>query len=448
MMKKRITAVMLCLCAFLNAQTHLTLEQSRTLALENNSRVKNSELEVNAAREIKKEAATKYFPQVSATAIGMKAIDPLLEAKMKGGNLPVYDGNPANLSGATQFAYMPDVNLGMFNQLGLGYLNVLQPVYAGGKIKTGNRLTELNLEVKENQKKLSVNQVLLQTEQQYWQLIVIREKQKTLDNYLNFLDKLYLQVNNAYKNGLVIKNDLLKITIKQHELQVDKLQLENGRHLALMQLCQTIGISYSDDIILDADLEEFAAPQNYFVSNSEAMPRRAEYQMLQSAVTALELQTKLKKGDYLPALAVGASGYYLDQFQSGQNGALNGMAYASLSIPISDWWGGSHKIKEMRLMEVAAKNVLEDNKELLNLQMEKAWTDLNESEKKIQLVKSALEQAEENLKVNSQSYKNGLIQLSDLLEAQALKSDTENKYIEAKSQYKTALTIYLQVTAR
>lgn len=99
-------------------------------------------------------------------------------------------------------------------------------------------------------------------------------------------------------------------------------------------------------------------------------------------------------------------------------------------------------------MEVAAKNVLEDNKELLNLQMEKAWTDLNESEKKIQLVKSALEQAEENLKVNSQSYKNGLIQLSDLLEAQALKSDTENKYIEAKSQYKTALTIYLQVTAR
>ncbi|SDG19253.1 MULTISPECIES: TolC family protein [Bacteroidota] len=430
------------------AQTHLTLEQSKSLALQNNSKVKNSELEVGAAQEIKKEAYTNYFPKVSATAMGMQAIDPLLEMKMQGGNLPVYDGNPANLGNATQFAYMPDVNIGLFNQMALGYINVLQPVYAGGKIKTGNKMTDLNIEVKQKLQKLSENEVLLKTEQQYWQVIAIQEKQKTLDNYIKFLDTLYNQTNTAYKNGVIIKNDVLKVTIKQSELKVNKTQLENGKKLSLMQLCQTIGMEYDPEIILDDNLNDLSVPQTYFVSNSAVLPNRVEYQLLEKAVTGAKLETQLKKGDYLPTFGVGLSGYYLDQFESNQKGAFNGMVYASLSVPISDWWGGKHKLNELKYKEKIAQNTLNDNKGLLNLQMEKAWTDLTEADKKVHLIEETLAQTIENLKVNQDSYNNGLIQLSDLLEARALKAETEDKLIEAKSQYKTAITNYLLVTGR
>ncbi len=447
---KKICLIAFVLCAYVGgyAQTHLTLEQSRSKALENNAKVKNSALELGAAQEIKKEAYTNYFPKVSASAMGVQAIDPILKARMQGGNLPVYDGNPANLAGATQFAYMPDVNLGLFNQFGLGYVNVLQPVYAGGKIKTGNKLTELNVEVKEKLQKLSANEILLQTEQQYWQVIAVQEKQKTLDSYIGFLDVLYKQANNAYKNGVIIKNDVLKVSIKQSELKVNKTQLENGKKLALMQLCQTIGIDYDPDIILDDDLNDLSLPQTYFVSNTEMLPKRAEYQLLEKSVTASKLETKMKKGDYMPTFGVGVTGYYLDQFESNQKGAFNGMVYASLSVPISDWWGGKHKLNELKFKEQIAQNTLNDTKGLLNLQMEKAWTDLKEADEKIRLIEETLRQTEENLKVNQDSYKNGLIQLSDLLEARALKAETEDKLIEAKSQYKVAITNYLQVTGR
>lgn len=430
------------------AQTHLTLEHSKSLALGNNAKVKNSALELNAAHEIKKEAYTHYFPKVSATAMGMQAINPLLEMKMQGGNLPVYDGNPANLSSATQFAYMPDVNIGLFNQMALGYLNVLQPVYAGGKIKTGNKFTDLNIDVKQKLQKLSENEVLLQTEQQYWQVIAIQEKQKTLDNYIKFLDTLYNQANTAYKNGVIIKNDVLKVSIKQSELQVNKTQLENGKILSLMQLCQTIGIEYDPKIILDDNLEGLSAPQTYFVSTSEVLPNRAEYQLLEQAVAASKLETQLKKGDYLPTFGLGLTGYHLDQLERNQTGAFNGMAYASLSVPLSDWWGGKHKINELKYKETIALNTLNDNRGLLQLQMEKAWTDLMEADKKIHLIEETLAQTVENLKVNQDSYRNGMIQLSDLLEARALKAETEDKLIEAKSQYKTAMTYYLLVTGR
>ena len=447
---QRIIIVMLMLGISLygRAQTNLTLEKSKSLALQNNRNVKNSDLDLQAAHEIKKNAFTNYFPNVSASAFGMKAIDPLLEAHVDGGNLPVYDGNPANLASATQFAYMPGTDISMLNQIAVGNLTIEQPLYAGGKIRTGNNLSKLNITVKENQLKLSENEILLTTEKEFWQVITIQEKQKTLDSYIEFLDTLYVQVNNAYQNGVVIKNDLLKVSIKQSELQVNKTQLQNGRKIALMQLCQTIGIEYSPEIVLEGNLDDYSVPETYFVHNDEVMSDRAEYRLLENSVKASKLQTKMKKGDYMPTVGVGVAGVYTDQFEDNVDGSFNGMAYASVSIPISDWWGGKHKLREMKFREEMSQNSLEDKKGMLNVQMEKGWTDLKEANDKLHLIEETLEQTTENLKVNQDSYNNGLIQLSDLLEARALKAETEDKLIEVKSQYKVAVTNYLQVTGR
>lgn len=49
-----------------SAQRTLSLEECREMALENNAKMKNARLDVEEAREGKKEAFTKYFPNVSA----------------------------------------------------------------------------------------------------------------------------------------------------------------------------------------------------------------------------------------------------------------------------------------------------------------------------------------------------------------------------------------------
>lgn len=150
----------------------------------------------------------------------------------------------------------------------------------------------------------------------------------------------------------------------------------------------------------------------------------------------------------MPSVGVGVAGVYTDQFEDNVDGSFNGMAYASVSIPISDWWGGKHKLREMKFREEMSQNSMEDKKGMLNVQMVKGWTDLKEANDKLHLIEETLEQTTENLKVNQDSYNNGLIQLSDLLEARALKAETEDKLIEVKSQYKVAVTNYLQVTGR
>ncbi|PLK44713.1 TolC family protein [Emticicia sp. TH156] len=437
-----------CVSAAAFSQTTLTLEQSQTLALKNNKAYKNTALEIEAAREMQQNAYTNYFPKVSANVFGMQAIDPLVKFKMDGGNLPVYDGNPANLASATQFAYFPGMDLRMMQRTAAGVLNIAQPLYTGGRLTTGNQLATLNVDVKEKQQQLSQNEVLLKVEQQYWQLISLQEKQKTLEKYEVLLNDVRRQVDDAHKAGLIIKNDVLKVQIKQSEFAANKNKLQNGKKLATMQFCQTIGIVYDSTLALQETPDISRNPMAYYVNHGGALTNRTEYKLLEKSVEAAQLQTKMKKGEYMPTAALGLAGYHLNFLESGTKNFTNGLAYVSVSVPISDWWGGSHSIKESKIKEQITANSFEDTKGLLTLQMEKAWTDLNEAWKQIAIIKQTAIQAEENLKVSQSGYASGLVTLSDLLEAQALVTETANKLTEAQTQYKLAVTTYLQVTGR
>ncbi|MCZ2102428.1 MAG: TolC family protein [Chitinophagales bacterium] len=448
-MKKIMTIVVaLITSATTYSQTTLTLEESKSLALKNNKAVQNSSLEIEAARLVKKNAFTNYFPKVSANVFGFQAINPIIKYKMEGGNLPVYDGNPANLATATQFAYFPGMELSMFQRSAIGVLNIAQPIYAGGKIRTGNKLATLNVDVKEKQQQLSENEVLLKTEQQYWQLMSLQEKQKTLEKYEALLQDIRKQVDDAFKSGLIIKNDVLKVQIKQSELQANKNKLLNGKKLATMQFCQTIGILYDSTLVLQEQIDTSQNPNQYYTDNQTAISDRTEYQLLEKSVEAAHLQKKMKTGDYLPTVAVGLAGYHINMLEKDATNFTNGMAYVSVSIPISDWWGGSYAIKEQSIRQKIAQNTFDDTKGLLNLQMEKAWTDVNEAWKQIEIIKETVVQAEENLKVSQTGYNSGVVNLSDLLEAQALVQETADKLTDAQTQYKLAVTTYLQVTGR
>jgi outer membrane protein TolC len=178
------------------------------------------------------------------------------------------------------------------------------------------------------------------------------------------------------------------------------------------------------------------------------LKNRTEYRILEQSVEAARLQTEMKKADYQPQVAVGVAGYYNNSLTRDVKATTNGRAYATVSIPISDWWGGKHAIKEQKIKEQITKNTFEDRKGLLKLQMEKAWTDVTEAYQQIMIMEQTTNQADENLKVNRDSYNNGIVTISDLLEAQALQTETADKLTEAKTNYKLAITVYLQVTGR
>ena len=418
---KKISPIILLILVFTGAgysQTILTLEQSKEFALKNNTKIKNSNLEIEAAHQTKRAAFTKYFPNLNAGTIALKAKDDML-----------------NIS-----------SNGILSRMDAEFVSIVQPVYTGGRIKTGNNLAALGEEVNTYKSRLTRDEVLLKTEEQYWQIISLDEKLKTIKAYEELLGSLAKQVDDAYQSGLVMKNDVLKVKLKQSEVLLNKSKLSNGKGLALMAFCQHIGIPDDSTIMLQDELLIDSNPEMLYIDHGEALHKRTEYLLLQKSVEAEKLLTRQKKGEYLPQIGIGVSGF---RFKIDKDKDINnGMVFGTIQVPISGWWEASHALQERKIKEEIASNNLNETKDLLLLHMKKAWQDLCDAYKQVSLSEESRIQAEENLKVNNDAYRNGLITVSDLLEAQAIFKHAADQLIDAKAHYRIKQTNYLCVTGR
>jgi outer membrane protein TolC len=444
------SALMIALMIFglstaVSAQNKYSLEQCKTLALQNNARIKNSQLELEASKQVKKAAFTNYFPKVSATGMAFRFNDPLFKFDMPGGNLPVYDGNPANLATATQFAYFPGISLEMLDKVNVGAITAVQPIFAGGRIVTGNKLAQLGVDVNKSLLVLSENEIMLKTEEQYWLIVSLNEKMKTVDAAEELLGSIHKQANDAYQAGLINRNDVMKVSIKQSELNMNRIKLENGMKLATMAFCQNIGIPYDSTIVMTDTLSVAQIPCTVYRKADEALLNREEYKLLQQSVKAEKLQTRMKTGEFPPEVGIGAGALYYDYMDKGN---YNTMVFASVKIPISDWWGASHTIKERKFKEQIAQNNYKDNSELLTLQIQKTWNELDEAYKQTEVSGQIVKQAEENLRINSDNYNSGIVNISDMLEAQMMLQQAKDQLAESRVNYKMKLVSYLQVTGR
>ena len=428
---------MLFLCAFSFGQEIYTLEKCKDLALKNNTQAKNSQLSVEAAEQTKKEAFTKYFPSVSAMGAGFKATDPMMAM-----DIPIGDflGNPA----------MPPVSIGMLEKGLIGVATVSQPVFAGGQIITGNKLAKLGVEVSELQKTMTDDEIALTVEQYYWQIVTLEEKVKTIAEAEILLNRAHEDVNNAYSAGMVNKNDLLKVELRQNELESSKLKVANGLKLSKMVLAQYVGVPY-ENFEIDATFSDTDANVlNIRVDHQTALQQRTEYQLLDKSVEAGKMQVRMEVGKNLPTVAVGAGWNYM-HFDKGSPMSMEmdfGMGFATVSIPITSWWGSSHAIKKQKINIQIAENDKRNAEEMLLIQMQQLWNDLEEASHQVQLSDKAIASALENVRLNADYYEAGTGLLTDLLDAQNALQQARDQHAEAVTGYRMKLSKYRQATGQ
>ncbi|MDD2965300.1 MAG: TolC family protein [Bacteroidales bacterium] len=445
-MRKIVSIIIVSLAVF-GAQPvkcqSISLEKAKEMTLVNNHIIKQSQLDATKAGEVRKEAFTKYFPSVSATGFAMKSSDYFLKGSIPEMNLPVYDGNPANLAGATQFAYFPGAELNLVDYLNNGAVTVMQPVFAGGQIRYGNKLARVATDIAADQNNMTVRDELFVTEKYYWTLANLVVQRKTVAAYKSLLQSLRKDVSVSFENGLVQKSDLLKVDLKLNEVEVNELTLENGIQAVRLALSQQTGIEYSDQLMPADTAEVLLPPSALYVSPDSALRNRPEYNMLSKAVDVSVLQKKMETGKNMPTVAVGAAGIYIDAMD---NSTTNGMLVATVSVPISDWWGGSHRIKQKSIEVEKSKSQLADNSEKLLIQQKTAYNTLNEMWSRVSLSAVAYAEAEEHLKVVTDNHRAGMVSMSDLLDAQAMWQQANQQKAEARYSYLIEMAQYKSLT--
>lgn len=405
------------------AQRSLTLEECSQLALENNARMKNARLDVKGAEEVRKEAFTKYFPSISATG-----------------------GAFTSDNGMAELALVPGLlEMTMAKNGVMGGVTAVQPVFAGGQILNNNKLAALAVEVSRYQMKQSENEVLLTVEQYYWLHVSLQEKRKTVSLLETLIDNLYKDVEVSVRAGVANRNELLQVQLKKNSIASDRLKVDNNLRLSKMLLSQYIGLP-EDDFTVQATLQEpLPSPETYRIDLMSALPTTVAYKLLDKNVEASRLQYKLKVGQNLPSVGIGAGYMYHNILDTDHS---FGMIFATVSVPLTDWWGGSHAIRKQKLQLKAAEYTRQDTNEKLLLQMQKLWNELEEAYEQAKISEESVKTAEENVRLSTDYYQVGTETLSDLLNAQSLLQQSRDQYTDDYTNYLIKRTEYLQATGR
>ena len=429
-----------------SAQTY-TLQQIKDSALQNNIAIRSAQYGIEAAQQQRKEAFTKYFPNVSGTGLWFNANKGMAQTTVNPSEVIPAELGPAlaqTFPAEALAALANPISISMMKNGTLGSVMAVQPVFAGGRIVNGNKLAKVGEDVSRLQLQLSANEVEKTAEQYFWQLASLQEKMNTIAAVDTLLADIYKDVEVAVRAGVAMRNDLLQVQLRQNDIASQKLKLQNGITIVRLLLSQYCGLRDTSFAITfqtpSSEAEMFHVSCLMF--NVNGLP---EFQLLQKQVEATRLQHRMAVGENLPNLAVGAGYTYHNLME---NNHSFGMVFATISVPITDWWGGSHAIKRRKIEHQKAQEQLADNTQLLQIRMQNAWNGVEESRQQLLLAQRSIEQAEENLRLNRNYYRAGTSRMSDLLEAQLLYQQSRDKHTDAFADYQNKLLEYRQASGQ
>ncbi len=428
------------------AQTVLSLDECLDEAVAHNRSLQNAALDVEAAGQQRKEAFTKYFPDIQANVMAFRAFDEMMKGE---GTIPqeIAMVNPqlAAMIGMP-FSYSE------FNRAYSAGIALTQPLFAGGQIRTGNKLAELQTEVMRLQLAMKEKEVRQKVTECYWQIAMVQYNLSTIEAADKQLQTVMKQVENYVKAGVTTNNDILRVRLAQQDLASNRLKLENAQHVLLLLLAQQIGRG-SEPIAVKADALQEVAPLTVYRDAREAAEGRVELALAQKGVEAGRYQLQMERGKLLPTVAVGLMGYHTGMGGLSENATnymstkmTNGLVFGTVSVPITAWWGGTHAIKRQQIMLKQAQNTADEAREMLTIDIESAWSNLTEAHKQIEIAESSVAQAAENLRMTTEQYRMGTITLSDLLDAETLNRKAQNALSESRANFQIRLADYKQKT--
>lgn len=447
------------------AQRILNLDSCRALALTNNKELRIGQEKINAAHYQRKAAFTNYLPKIDVMGTYMhtqKEISLLSDDQKQSIS---HIGTSTSAALKEMAANNPILSTllpalqpleGGLNSMGQGLVDALrtdtrnlyagtatltQPLFMGGKIIAYNKITKYAEQLARSQHATGMQEVILNTDQAYWQVISLTNKKKLAESFLKLVQKLDEDVDKMVAEGVATKADGLSVKVKVNEAEMTLTQVDNGLSLSKMLLCQLCGLPLDTDLQLaDQDMENLALPATYTESNIDlALANREELKSLELASKIYQQKVNVARSEFLPT--VGLTANYLVSNPSLLNGFENkfrGMwgIGVVVKIPIFHWGEGIYKVKAAKAEANIARYQLEDVKEKVELQVTQSSYKVNEAAKKLAMAEKNMEKAEENLRYATLGFKEGVIPTSNVLEAQTAWLSAQSGKIDAQIDLK------------
>ena len=485
-MNKIIATILLVFLAVqLPAQRILTLSDCRNLALKNNKEQKIAEEEVKIAGYKKKAAFTKYLPDISLKGaylrnqreISLFGEDMYLPigTRMPDGSFgfrqdqvnnqwTIVNGQPVPLDANGQpfnpktnpeklqwkdYTIIPKEELTFDTRnVYIGAINLTQPVFMGGKIIAYNKIAQLSKDLALSQQETNRQEVILNIDETYWQIISLINKRKAVEGLVKLLSRMESDMDALVEAGLATRADKLSVLVRRNEAEMAMLRVENGISLSKMQLAQYCGIPLDEEFSL-ADEQLDAIPVKIAgdtIPLDQVYANRSEIKSLDYAQKLYKQKERIARADLLPNVALAAN--YLTTNPGVVNGFENRFGSmwnvgVMVNIPILHWGESIHLLNAARSETTIAGYKLAEAQEKIELQVNQSVFSQSEAMRKLQFSQKNMEKAEENLRFATLGFQEGIIPASNLLEAQTAWLSANSDKIEAEIEAKMS-EIYLR----
>lgn len=455
------------------SQTAVSLDSCRNMALRNNKAIRIAEENIRGAGYLRDAAKAAYLPgidfsggyaynQRQISLLGEDAKLPTMSfdpktMKYDYNILTGPDGKPV-MNPATgqpipsEVAVIPKEAMEFdTHNVFFGAFTLTQPVFLGGSIRALNKIAKHGESIARSLKDAAEQDVLLNVDEAYWQVVSLVEKRNLAQSFVNLVDSLRRSVIEMKEEGVATRSDVLNVEVKYNEACIMLTKVDNGLSLSRMALAQICGLPVDTRMTLSDEASENLETDMTIPSTNmqDVYARRADLDVLRKGIDLMKSKENLSLSTMLPKIAAfGAYSFSNPNVNNGFEKKFGGgfSVGAMLTVPLWHWGGNYNKYRAAKSQTIAQKLLLEDMEEKVSLQVSQAQYSYNEAFKTYDMTQNNMKSAQENLQNAQYAFKEGVLTTDDVLAAQTAWLKAKSEVIDAQIGIRLCHTYLSKVT--
>lgn len=412
----------------INAQEKsYTLEESLEVGLANSKQLKISKASVISSKAKITEVGSQMFPKLSFNAAytRLSEVDPFQVT------VP-FSPTPIKIQDAILNNYQLKLSL-------------QQPLFTGFRLSSLKSAAEYNSKALELEYTKEINEEAYKIHTAFWNYYKAQKVLNLVNENLKSLQKHLDDTKNFMDNGLVTKNDYLKLQVQYSNTELMKIETKNNAELARAAFNKAIGKELDTQTQVTADdPEDISITTKFDDLLNEAFQTREELKSLDYKIKAGEESVTAAKADWFPSVFLFGNYYYnrpnqrimplKDKFNETWDVGV------SLNWELWNWGNTSAKTTQAEQQVVQAETSLKILKEGIELEVYKDYLKVLSEFEKVSVSKKSVEQAEENYRITKYKYGQQLATSSDLIDAEVALLNSQTNLTNSLVDLKLAKT--------
>jgi len=314
------------------------------------------------------------------------------------------------------------VSQSYFNNFNLR-LGVQQPLFTGFRLQAGADSARMLVNAADQDLEKDRAEFICAVKSAYWGLARAREIETVVDENVRQVQEHLKDVQAFFSQGLLTKNDVLRAELELSNAEIMRIDARNAAEVALTVLDSLIGLPLVTDVDLTTSPESQASriPADDGGPAADVPAGRPDLKAAEFRIKASELGLKAARAGFYPQVFLSGNYYCLrpnprilpslDKFK--------GTWDLGISISLDIWnWNQTKRQAEQAEAHLAqardARKLLEDQ---AVLEVTQSRLGMGRARDKVRVAGQAVGQAEENLRVVRERFKQGVALNRDVLDA-------------------------------